>query len=100
MASTGINAAPQSARKWALLNFTEVIRATRGPRASTGVSRLPERIFPGAAVAWGHHCRLGTTLARRAGDRFRNTPGRIRACDLRFRRPLLCPLSYRGKQGL
>ncbi len=25
-----------------------------------------------------------------------NTPGRIRTCDLRFRKPLLYPLSYEG----
>ena len=28
---------------------------------------------------------------------FSSTPGRIRTCDLRFRKPSLYPLSYEGK---
>lgn len=33
--------------------------------------------------------------SRKSKDRRSNTPGRIRTCDLRFRKPLLYPLSYR-----
>jgi hypothetical protein len=39
-------------------------------------------------------CRL---VPLRAGDR--TTPGRIRTCDLRFRKPLLYPTELRGQLG-
>ena len=81
-------------------------------RAQVGLAGLPQR----DKMSRVGHSLVFTTASRRSTDRLlaparlprdnlevfisqkrtSNAPGRIRTCDLRFRKPMLYPLSYRG----
>ena len=47
-----------------------------------------------------NHCINRPRSLQEKKFRCRSTPGRIRTCDLRFRKPLLYPLSYRRRKSM
>jgi hypothetical protein len=71
-----------------------IVIALANPRPPASDSRLPQSTVPSRGWICPSPCAPSAPAIARCGA---SAPGRIRTCDTRFRKPMLYPLSYEGK---